>query len=197
MRLVVGLGNPGGRYEDSPHNAGFWICDRLCERNPLGAEAKKFKGLFRRGRIAGQDVGVLKPQTYMNLSGESVAEALRYLPVELSDLLVVYDEMDLPVGRLRLRPHGGHGGHNGMRSIIECIGSRDFPRIRLGVGRPPGKASATQHLLSRVRAEQREQLTDAVQRAVEATEAILGQGIQAAMNRFNAAPATELEEETS
>ena len=197
MRLIVGLGNPGNRYWDTPHNAGFWVCDRLSERNALGEESKKFKGLFRRGRIGAHDVAVLKPQTYMNLSGESVAEAFRYLPVGLSDLLVIYDEMDLPQGQLRIRPNGGHGGHNGMRSIIQHLGTKEFPRIRLGVGRPAGRRSATDHLLSRVDREQRKQLMDAVERAAEATEMILEQGVASAMNRFNAAPATQAEKETS
>jgi len=197
MQLIVGLGNPGERYGSTPHNAGFWVCDRIAERNALGDESKKFKGLFRRGRIRGRDVGLLKPQTYMNLSGESVAEALRYLPVELSELLVVYDEMDLPAGRLRLRPHGGHGGHNGMRSLIEQLGSKDFARIRVGVGRPPGKRSATAHLLSKLDADQLDEFRDAVDRAAEATEIFVEEGIQAAMNRFNVGSAKDAEKERS
>jgi peptidyl-tRNA hydrolase, PTH1 family len=197
MRLIVGLGNPGNRYGDTPHNAGFWVCDRLSERHSLGAETKKFKALFRRGRIGAHDVALLKPQTYMNLSGESVEEAFRYLPVGLADLLVIYDEMDLPQGQLRIRPNGGHGGHNGMRSIIEHLGTKDFARIRLGVGRPAGKRSATDHLLSRVDEDQRKRLKEAVDRAAEAAEMILEQGVESAMNRFNAAPATHAEKETS
>ncbi len=197
MRLIVGLGNPGERYGNTPHNVGFWVCDRLCERTGLEDETKKFQGLFRRGRIGGMDVGVLKPQTYMNLSGESVAEALRYLPVELPDLLVIYDEMDLPTGRLRLRAGGGHGGHNGMRSMIERLGSNSFARIRVGVGRPPGKKSATAHLLSKMSRQQREDLENAVETAADAALIFLEQGIQAAMNRFNAVPATDAEKERS
>ena len=194
MRLIVGLGNPGEQYRLTPHNAGFWVCDRWSERHALGRETQKFKGMLRRGRVGGDDVAVLKPQTYMNLSGESVAEALRYLPVELSDLVVVYDEMDLPAGKLRLRPDGGHGGHNGMRSLIEHLGSQAFPRIRVGVGRPSGKRSPTHHLLSRVGGEERDRLEQTADRAADALDAILAKGVAAAMNHFNGMPAIGEEE---
>jgi len=197
MWLIVGLGNPGERYRDTPHNAGFWVCDQLCARNSLGSEAKKFKGLLRRGRIGRHDVAVLKPQTYMNLSGESVREALGYLPVETHEVIVVYDEMDLPLGQLRIRPNGGHGGHNGMRSVIAHLGTKDFARVRVGVGRPTGRRSPTEHLLSRTGAAQRKQLEEVVDRAAEATEIILEQGVESAMNRFNAAAAIETKKETS
>ena len=127
MQVFVGLGNPGARYAETPHNAGFLVCDRFAARHRLPAPAEKFQGLFTRGKVLGHDVGVLKPQTYMNLSGDSVAQALRYLPVEPHELVVVFDEMDIPSGRLRLRKSGGHGGHNGLRSIIERIGSQVDP----------------------------------------------------------------------
>ena len=195
MRLVVGLGNPGKEYQGTPHNLGFWVCDEFADRYRLPEEVQKFRGLFRRGRALGEDVGVLKPQTYMNLSGESVVEALRYLPIEAEDLVVVYDDMDLPVGRLRIRPSGGHGGHNGMRSLIAHLGTKDFPRIRVGVGRPPGKRSATKHLLSKVRKEDRDALDEATRRAVDATEKILKDGVQAAMNEYNGLSTPDAEEE--
>jgi PTH1 family peptidyl-tRNA hydrolase len=121
----------------------------------------------------------------MNLSGDSVAEALRYLPVEVSDLVVVYDEMDLPAGKLRIRPGGGHGGHNGMRSIIASLGSDAFPRVRVGVGRPEGKGSATGHLLSRMNGDERRWFDGAVALAADAVDAILQRGAAQAMNEFN------------
>ncbi len=189
MRLIVGLGNPGEQYRLTPHNAGFWVCDRWSERHGLGRDTQKFKGLLRRGRVVSEDVAVLKPQTYMNLSGESVAEALRYLPIELSDLVVVYDEMDLPAGKLRIRPDGGHGGHNGMRSLIEHLGAQSFARIRVGVGRPAGKRSPTSHLLSRVGGEERERLELTAERAADALDLVLAKGVAAAMNHFNGMPA--------
>ena len=150
MRLVVGLGNPGARYRETPHNLGFWVCDLLAARHALGDEIEKFESRFWRGRIGNEDVGLLRPQTYVNASGDAVAEALRYLPTSLEDLIVVFDEMDLPLGRLRVRPRGGHGGHNGLRSIIDRLGSSDFARVRVGVGRPPEGWSATGHLLSKI-----------------------------------------------
>ena len=185
MRLIVGLGNPGKRYASTLHNAGFLACDRFAERNRLGPEQRKFQGAFRRGRVAGHDVGVLKPETFMNLSGEAVAEALRYLPVAPADLIAVFDDMDIPAGRLRLRKSGGHGGHNGMRSLIEHLGSSEFPRIRVGIGRPEGERDATGHVLARPAAEQARVFEQTLDRAAEALEAILKDGIDAAMNTFN------------
>ncbi len=191
MILVVGLGNPGARYRDTPHNAGFWVCDRLAERHALGADSTRFQALVRRGRLGGADVALLRPQTYMNLSGQSVAEALRYLPVELAGMLVVYDDMDLPAGRLRIRQKGGHGGHNGLRSIIECVGSQDFPRIRIGVGRPRGARDPVDHLLSRLPEALRGQFSEVVDRAADAVELVVERGVEAAMNRYNALPGFE------
>jgi PTH1 family peptidyl-tRNA hydrolase len=186
MRLIVGLGNPGKRYAQTLHNAGFRVCDAFAQRNRLGPESPKFEGQFRRGRVADQDVGVLKPETFMNLSGSSVSEALRYLPVEPQDLIVVYDEMDIPAGNLRLRKAGGHGGHNGMRSIIEALGSQDFARIRVGIGRPEAERDATGHVLAKPAAEQAKLFEDSILRAAEALESILRDGIDIAMNRYNA-----------
>ncbi len=195
MFLIVGLGNPGKRYRDTPHNAGFQVCDRFAARHGLGEETRKFGGLFGRGRVDQQDVGVLKPETYMNLSGESVAQAVRYLPIEPEDVFLVFDDMDLPSGKLRLRKGGGHGGHNGIRSVIEHLGTRDFARLRVGVGRPPQQRGATGHLLSKVRPDERKRFSETVDLAVEAVEGFLKDGIDAAMNRFNGLPAIGEEEE--
>lgn len=185
MRLVVGLGNPGSQYADTPHNAGFVVVDRFAAKHRLPAFAKKFDGLFARGQALGHDLGLLKPQTYMNLSGESVAQALRYLPIQPADLIVVFDEMDIPSGKLRLRKFGGHGGHNGLRSIIDAIGSNDFPRIRVGVGRPAGGREPTGHLLAKPPADERARLSALADLAVEALEVALTQGFEIAMSRFN------------
>jgi PTH1 family peptidyl-tRNA hydrolase len=188
MVLVVGLGNPGTRYRDTPHNAGFWVCDRLTGRHSLPPGARRFHGLFTRGRICGRDVGVLKPLTYMNLSGQAVSDALRYLPVAAEDLIVVVDDMDLPAGRLRIRPAGGHGGHNGLRSIIEGLGRETFPRLRIGVGRPPGARTPTDHLLSRVAEQERARFAKLSEQATDAVEWMLEQGVESAMNRYNGQP---------
>ena len=185
MWLLVGLGNPGPRYGETPHNAGFVVLDRFLARHRLGPMGAKFQGEFARGKALGQDVALLKPQTYMNLSGESVAQALRYLPIEPSDVLVVLDEMDIPRGKLRLRKSGGHAGHNGLRSIIEALGSSDFPRMRVGVGRPLEGREPTGHLLGKLAQDERAQLSATIDLAVEALNVVLAEGFEAAMNRFN------------
>jgi PTH1 family peptidyl-tRNA hydrolase len=185
MRIVAGLGNPGRRYRETPHNVGFRVCDLLVERHGLGPRARKFQGELWRGRVGAQEVAVLKPETYMNLSGESVAEALRYLPAGPQDLLVVIDDMDLPVGRLRLRARGGDGGHLGLRSVIERLGTSDFARLRVGVGRPPEGFLPARYLLSRAERERRERLGAAVERGADAVEAWISRGIEAAMNEYN------------
>ena len=190
MQLFVGLGNPGPRYAETPHNAGFLVCDRFAARHRFPAPVGKYEGLFARGKAHGHDVGLLKPQTFMNLSGDSVAQALRYLPVEPHELVVIFDEMDIPSGRLRLRKSGGHGGHTGLRSIIERIGSQDFPRIRVGIGRPPDGHEPTGHLLSKVRADERARYDATIDLAVDALDCILEKGFEAAMNRFNRAEAS-------
>jgi len=188
MLLFVGLGNPGPRYAETPHNAGFVVCDRFAAKHCFPAPSEKYRGVFTRGRVGAHDVGLLKPQTFMNLSGQSVAAALRYLPVEPAELVVVFDEMDIPSGKLRLRIKGGHGGHNGLRSIIEGLGSGDFPRIRVGIGRPPAGHEPTGHLLSKIRGEERERYAATIELAVDALDMVVDQGFEAAMNRFNALP---------
>ncbi len=185
MRLFVGLGNPGPRYAETPHNAGFVVVDRFMARHRLGRTAAKFQGQFARGKALGEDVALLKPQTFMNLSGDSVAAAVRYLPIEPSDVVVVFDEMDIPSGKLRLRKSGGHGGHNGLRSIIEALGSSDFPRIRVGVGRPAEGREPTGHLLGKPGESERARLSATIDLAVEALEVVIASGFEAAMNRFN------------
>jgi PTH1 family peptidyl-tRNA hydrolase len=195
MRLLVGLGNPGRRYRSTPHNVGFRVCDRFVERHHLGEPVQKFKGDLWRGRALGEDLGVLKPDTYMNLSGDSVAEALRYLPVEIKDLIVVFDDMDLPLGRLRIRARGGAGGHRGLTSVIEAAGTKDFPRVRVGVGRPPKGWAPSGYLLGRVGKQSRRRLDEAVDRATDAIETLINSGIEEAMNRYNPATPTSEEEE--
>ena len=195
MRLIVGLGNPGTRYRDTPHNAGFVAVDRFADRHHMEPEAKKFQGLFRRGRIRGEDVGVLKPETYMNLSGDAVADAVRYLPLEPEDIILVFDEMDLPGGRVRIRKSGGAGGHNGIQSVIDRLGTRDFPRVRIGVGRPAKKKRNVGYLLGKVRASEREVFDKTVDLAVDALDSLLDEGVDEAMNRYNGVSLVEPEEQ--
>ncbi len=178
MHLFVGLGNPGRRYRDTPHNAGFVVCDRYAARNNLGDEVRRFEGRFRRGRVGSADV------------------AVRYLPVEPEEIVLIFDDMDLPLGKLRLRKSGGHGGHNGVRSVIERLGTQDFARLRVGVGRPPTGRGATGHLLSKVRREGRKRFSQTVDLAVEALEVVVDEGFEAAMNRYNGMPALGQEGES-
>ncbi|HVP29468.1 MAG TPA: aminoacyl-tRNA hydrolase [Myxococcota bacterium] len=188
MKLVVGLGNPGRRYAGTRHNVGFRVVERFAGKRGISLDQRKFEGRFGRGRVAGGDVGILAPETFMNLSGRSVAEALRLLPVgdPREDLLVVFDDVDLPFGKLRLRPGGGAGGHKGLRDIIERIGRDDFPRLRFGVGRPPhpGQETADWVLTDFADAEQ-EELAARLDDAACAVEAVLADGLESAMNRWN------------
>lgn len=184
MRLIVGLGNPGRKYEETLHNAGFRVCDAFCERHHFEPAARKFQGSFRRGRVRDVDVGVLQPETYMNASGDSVADAIRYLPVGLDEILLVYDDIDLEAGRLRVRPGGGHGGHNGVRSVIDRIGTGDFARLRVGIGRRAGR-DATGHVLGKLEADERRRFGETVVAAVDALDEMLESGVEQAMNRYN------------
>lgn len=197
MILVVGLGNPGSRYRNTPHNLGFRVCERIAELGDFDAGVEKFKARFLRGRIDGRDMGLLMPQTYMNLSGESVARAIRYLPATVGDMIVVFDDMDLPLGRLRVRPGGGAGGHNGVRSLIQSLGTQLFARVRAGVGRPEGERSPTGHLLGRISEEDTPRYEAAVVRAADAARAIWEFGVAEAMNRFNAMPGDDSREGNS
>jgi peptidyl-tRNA hydrolase, PTH1 family len=195
MKLVVGLGNPGPSYARTRHNVGFWVLDRIAERNRLRFGERDYKSLVARGSIAGERCVLLKPQTYMNLSGEAIGRARRDLRIDPSAILIVYDDLDLPCGRLRVRDGGGAGGHHGVESAIESLGGKGFPRIRLGIGRPAG--NPVDFLTDEpVTAEEAELLEPAVDRAADAVETWLADGITAAMNRFNASvrPASRVDE---
>ena len=187
MKLVVGLGNPGAEYRSTRHSVGFDVVDRLCERHRASLQ-QKFKGELGRADIAGEPCILLKPLTYMNRSGISVGLTREYFHVEPADIIVVHDEADLPFGRLRVKDGGGHAGHNGLRSIVESIGSAAFARVRVGVGKPE-RGDLADHVLSRWSPEEREWLTDLLDRSADAVTEVVAKGVKAAMNRFNAAPA--------
>lgn len=135
MKLIVGLGNPGKEYEGTRHNCGFMVIDRLAEKLNIDVVQNKFKGLYVKFKYHGEDIILLKPQTYMNLSGESVIAAMQFFKIDKEDLLVIYDDLDMPVGKLRLRKTGSAGGHNGIKNIIAHLNSQDFKRIRVGIDR--------------------------------------------------------------
>jgi len=185
VKLIVGLGNPGPRYANNRHNVGFQCLDRLAQAHGLAFQRRENKALLARGQIAGVEVILAKPQTYVNLSGQAVERLARSYQVPLEDILVIYDDMDLPLGRIRLRPGGGAGGHKGVRSIIEHLGSRDFPRLRVGIGRPPGRMDPVDYVLGDFTPEERPVIEEVYERAIAAVECWLREGIVAAMNRYN------------
>ncbi len=188
MYLVVGLGNPGPRYQDHRHNAGFMVLEAVARRAETAITSNKFDGLFTRITVKGQAAGLLLPQTYMNCSGEVVAPAARFFKVPPEKILVVHDELDLPFGTLRLKEGGGLAGHNGLRSIADCLGTRDFLRMRFGVGRPLPPMDVTGHVLSAFSPEEQEKLDDHLRRAAKAVNLVLTQGLKVAMGRFHVRP---------
>jgi peptidyl-tRNA hydrolase, PTH1 family len=188
LRLVVGLGNPGTKYASSRHNVGFMALDALREELGLPDYKEKFSGVFTRGDALGQTVVLLKPMTFMNLSGGSVQPAMAFLKVSAPEVLVLHDELDLAFGDVRVKVSGGHAGHNGLRSIIERVSSPDFVRVRIGIGRPPPgfQGDVADYVLQGFDAAERAELSGVVSRAVVAAKEVLASGPQAAMNQVNA-----------
>jgi PTH1 family peptidyl-tRNA hydrolase len=185
--LIVGLGNPGEEYARTRHNIGFECVAHLAKRHGLEFRAKRSKARLAEGHIAGQRVALAKPFTYMNLSGQAVSGLRTWYKIDPVDaLLVIYDDRDLPFGRLRLRQRGSAGTHNGMKSIIGQLGSQDFPRMRVGIGKPPPNWDQKAYVLGRFTSEEQQELPDVYDRAADAVEVILREGFEAAMNRFNA-----------
>jgi peptidyl-tRNA hydrolase, PTH1 family len=189
--LVVGLGNPGSKYADTRHNIGFRVVQCLAARHAGDWQADRaLQSMLCRAEIAGKSVALLAPQTFMNRSGESVVAALdRWTGLEpSSDVIVVYDDLDLPTGRIRLRPSGGGGGHNGIGDILDRLETRDIPRLRFGIGHPGSSQGVVDWVLTAFADEEEEEiLPSAVEWAADALEAAIGQGVHAAMGRFNAA----------
>ena len=186
MKLIVGLGNPGRRYAGTRHNVGVAVADELARRGAVEFASAPADALMARVRTLGPDgTLVLKPLTMMNLSGHAVAEVARYFRIELGDILVVADDVNLVLGRLRARPSGSAGGHNGFRSIIEQLGTTAFARLRVGVGRGDPRRDLADHVLSGFDADERAVVTDAIGRAADASELFVAEGIEPVMNRFN------------
>ncbi|HEY5673732.1 MAG TPA: aminoacyl-tRNA hydrolase [Malonomonas sp.] len=184
MKLLVGLGNPGDKYAGTRHNAGFQVAERVAARHRIALKKKGYQGIYGVGRVAGEEISILLPQTFMNCSGASVNAAYKSLGCTPGDLIVIYDDLDLPFGRLRIRPDGGHGGHNGMRDIVGLLGCTDFIRLKVGIGRPE-RGDVTSHVLGRYSAEENRLLPQMLDLAADAVEIILAEGALAAMNRFN------------
>jgi PTH1 family peptidyl-tRNA hydrolase len=193
MKLIVGLGNPGIEYQFTPHNAGFLAIDRLAEVCGVTVANRRGKALTARARLAGQDILLAKPETFMNLSGLSVAALLKDLELgaPAEELIVIYDELAIPLGQLRIRERGSAAGHNGIKSIVSSLGTEEFIRVRIGVGKPPTvtgreiKAGGTNYLLAPMRRMALQELDEVLDKVVKATEMILTDGVMKAMNEFN------------
>ena len=184
MKIIVGLGNPGTQYANTPHSVGFEAVDAIAaEIGATWEEKRQFKCFWAKGTFAGQSVILCKPQTYMNLSGESVAPLVKYSNATAADLLVIQDDIDLPVGRMRVRKNGSCGGHNGIRNIIERLGTQDFARLKLGVGKD--KSNVIAHVLGKFDPATRKMMDLVVAEAAKAAAAILRDGPDRAMNAYN------------
>lgn len=183
--LVVGLGNPGREYEKTWHNLGFMVMEILSQRHKFRCDRLKFKGLGCKVRLYGQEVIFLLPQTYMNLSGECVREWARFYKVPLDHILIIVDDFDLPLGTLRIREHGSAGTHNGLRSLVACLGSEQFPRVRLGYGPKPEHIDIVDFVLQRIPDEKAETAFAAMTAAADAVELIIKEGPARAMSRMN------------
>jgi len=189
MKLIVGLGNPGRKYRDTRHNIGFAVADELASRHAAAFESAPADALLARARTLGADgTLLLKPLTMMNASGFAVSEIARYFRIAFDDILVVADDVSLPLGRLRARPGGSAGGHNGLRSIIEQFGTTGFARLRVGVGRGDPRRDLADYVLAGFDTDERPVATEAIARAADASELFVAEGVGPVMNRFNGPP---------
>lgn len=185
--LVVGLGNPGPRYETTRHNVGFLVADILAERIGSGFKVHKKSGAeVTTGRLGGRSVVLAKPRTYMNESGRHVGPLAKFYSVAPADVVVLHDELDIDFGRIRLKFGGGEGGHNGLRSVASALGTKDFQRVRIGVGRPPGRQDPAAFVLENFNSRERPELGAILEQAADATELLLQHGVEAAQNTVHA-----------
>ncbi|MCI9120074.1 MAG: aminoacyl-tRNA hydrolase [Oscillibacter sp.] len=183
--LIVGLGNPGKKYENTRHNMGFLTVDLLAEQKGVKLNKVKFKAAYNLMEFSGARCLVMKPQTYMNLSGEAVREAAQFYKIPPEQVLVIYDDVSLPVGKLRVRPSGSAGGHNGIKNIIAHLGTQDFPRIKIGTGAPGENGDMIDWVIGVPSQGEKKVLLEAFQRAIEAAACVVEHGCQKAMNEFN------------
>ncbi|WP_294401279.1 aminoacyl-tRNA hydrolase [uncultured Clostridium sp.] len=183
MFLIVGLGNPGSQYEDTRHNIGFKVVDNIAKEYNIEINRQKFKGMCGEGFINGEKVILLKPSTYMNLSGESIREVVDFYKLSNEDLVVIYDDISLDVGRLRIREKGSAGGHNGIKSIIAHLGTDIFPRIKVGVGQP--NVDLVNYVLGKFTKEEMEVLSESINASTKAVREILSSDVKTAMNIYN------------
>ena len=185
LQLVVGLGNPGKKYDWTRHNAGFLVADRIADEFDISFHKKKFNSVFGRGIIETVDVVLAKPMAYMNRSGLPVRQLADFYKIHGKDMLVIHDDIDLAFGRLKIKEKGGHGGHNGIKSLMNAFGGGEFTRLRIGVGRSETGTSVTDHVLGKFSAEQKQNLNEIISRAQDAVVTILCKGPKIGMNFFN------------
>lgn len=185
MYLIVGLGNPEEEYSKTRHNMGFNIINKISQQYNIEVKQKKFQALYGSGMIEKEKVILLKPQTYMNLSGNSVKEVVDFYKIEKEKILVIYDDMDIEPGKIKIRKKGSAGGHNGMKSIIQMIGTEEFPRIRVGIGRPIRKDDEINYVIGAIPEEDLKRLDEGIEKAQKAVEEILRNGVDSAMNKYN------------
>ncbi len=185
VNLIVGLGNPGAEYTGTRHNIGFAVVARLAERYGARFKEARCRALVAVIRVGGAAVTLALPQTFMNLSGQAVGPLLRELALSPAQMMLVYDDLDLPLGRIRLLPRGSSGGHRGVESVIAAVGTADFPRLRVGIGRPPGGGDAAAYVLSRFAPEEEELVQAVCELAVATLDCVLREGLVQAMNKFN------------
>lgn len=188
MKLIVGLGNPGRKYEQTRHNVGFIVAAKIAALNSAGSPKIRFEGEFAETSIGGRKVALLCPQTFMNASGQSVRKAVDFFKLEHNDILVICDDLNLPSGKLRLRASGSAGGQNGIKDIIRHLGSDGFPRLRLGIGRPPEGWTVTDYVLGKFGKAEQPPIEEATTRAAHAAICFVTEGIGEAMSRFNGSP---------
>jgi peptidyl-tRNA hydrolase, PTH1 family len=185
MKLIVGLGNPGSQFNKTKHNIGFEVIDELCNRFGTNLNQSKFNGLYTIIHKNGEKLILLKPLTYMNLSGDCIKPMMDYYDIELDELLVIYDDLDLPVGKIRLRQKGSAGGHNGIKSTISHVGTQNFNRIRIGIGRPENGMAVPDYVLSKFKKEEWQTLQIAIAASADACELWLEKPFIEVMNQFN------------
>ena len=185
MYLIIGLGNPEEEYSKTRHNMGFNTINKIAEKYNIQVNKNKFQGLYESALIEGQKVILIKPQTYMNLSGNCVKEFVDFYKIENENILVIYDDMDIEPGKVKIRKKGSAGGHNGMKSIIQMIGTEEFPRIRIGIGRPEHKGDDINYVIGTISDEDKSTLEEATEKAKDIVIEILKNGIDQAMNKFN------------
>jgi PTH1 family peptidyl-tRNA hydrolase len=182
--LIVGLGNPGSKYLWTRHNAGFMVLDRFCQNAGIAVTRKSFSGLYGEGDVQGERLLFLKPQTFMNLSGRSVVQVLNFHKLSIQNLIVIHDDLDIPYGRVKLKEGGGHAGHNGLRSLLQELGSGQFLRVRIGIGRPLHEDPAD-YVLSNFSKEELSVLPRLLEGAVDLLQLIIAEGVPKAMSFFN------------